>query len=418
MEEESKLNLNAETEAGLEGLGAVSFEPPIAREGRSEKYDLRKIVFGSEDVLPMWVADMDLATPSFVREAIAERLSHPILGYESMPKALYSAIVDWQAFHHYVVESKHILFTHNVANGFFLAVQAFSQPNQAVMVMPPIYPPFFTACTLNHRQVVEAPLKWVDGCYQMDFALMAQRMQTQQVKLLLLSNPQNPSGRVWSRAELMQLAALCLQYGVVIVSDEIHSDLTLPPAKHIPVASLSSDIANITVTLNSPGKSFNLAALHIGYAIIANATLRAAYKATASAVKVDSLNTFAAVATQAAYSAQGRDYLAALLTHISANIDLVEVFFETHCPNIKVMRPQASYLIWLDFSAYFNNQSALKHWLVYQAKLGLNDGESFGTGGKGFMRMNVAVPRSVLQQALTQLKVALVSLPELLSAKH
>lgn len=386
------------------------FKETISRLGTdAEKYELRQKLFGTDDVLPMWVADQDLPTPSFILDVLKKRLEHPILGYNVMPDTLFESIVSWQAQYDYEVEPTDILFTHNVANGFFMAVSAFTNPGEAVLVQPPVYPPFLSASSVENRQCVEVPLVLKNNRYEIDFDAFEQKIIEHQVKLFLFCNPQNPSGRVWLKTELEQLAAICLKHQVVVVSDEIHADMTYSGHQHIPMASLSNEVKNNTVTLNSPGKTFNLGGLQIGYAIIANPALKAAYLKICQANAIQDLNLFGYLATQAAYSDQGRLYRDQLLQHFLGNIERVKTFFHTFLPQVKVMVPEASYLIWLDFSAIFESQNELKSWLIQHAKLGLNDGESFGEAGKGFMRMNVAVPEETLTQALAQLKQAVKS---------
>jgi len=382
----------------------TEFDKAINRENTfAEKYDLRPQLFGTEDVLPMWVADMDLPTPAFVLDALKQRLEHPILGYNKMPNELYQAIIEWQAQHNYPVKAGQIRFTHNVANGFFMAVQAFTQPDDAVLVMPPIYPPFLSAPEKNGRKTVEVPLLLIDGVYHIDFTGLENTIIENRAKLLLFCNPQNPSGRVWLREELQQLADICLRHQVNIVSDEIHSDLTFAPHKHTPLASLSDDIAQITVTLSSPGKSFNLGGLQLGYAIIANAKLRQQYTQICQNNAIYDLNTMALHAMLAAYSEQGKSYLPSLKEHLQNNILTFSDFLAQHFPLIKVMQVHAGYLVWLDFSKMFQNHKELKAWLIDKCRLGLNDGLSFGEAGKGYMRINLAVTSETLNQAMQQM---------------
>ena len=382
----------------------------ISREGfNSEKYDLRKSLFGRDDVMPMWVADMDLPTPPFIVDALKQRLEHPILGYTLSDDATFQAVIDWQAQHNYDVEKSQIIFTHNVANGFFMAIQAFTEPGEAVLVQPPIYPPFLSAPEANQRKLVEAPVELIKGSYQINFDAFEKLIIEHDVKLFLFCNPQNPSGRVWQREELFKLADICLKHQVTIVSDEIHSDLVYEPYQHIPIASLSSDIANNTITLSSPGKTFNLGGLQIGYAIIANPELKAAYLKICNANRIDGLNLFAQEALKAAYSQQGKQWRDDLKYLLNQHFDHVDIFFKQYLPKVEVMRPQASYLLWLDFKCLFKDQQTLKHWLIHDAKLGLNDGVSFGGQslvGNGFMRLNVAVSSEVLTECFSRIKSA------------
>ncbi|MDG6778676.1 PatB family C-S lyase [Thiomicrorhabdus sp. zzn3] len=387
------------------------FSQALSRQGtNAEKYELRKTLFGRDDVLPMWVADMDLPTPDFILDALKQRLEHPILGYTVTPDSVYQAIIDWQAQHGYKVEKSQIVFTHNVANGFFMAVSAFTHPSDAVLVQPPVYPPFLSAPPLNVRKVVEAPLVLINNRYQIDFAAFERAIVDHSVKLFLLCNPQNPSGRVWQRDELQRLAEICLRHEVIMVSDEIHSDLVYSGHRHTPLASLSTAIAQATVTLSSPGKTFNLGGLQIGYALIANPELKAAYLKVCNAVSIHELNLFAMHALRAAYSEQGKAWRDRLLKHFSNNIDRLQTFFYEHLPDVKVMRPEASYLVWLDFRQRFSDHARLKEWLIDHAKLGLSDGQTFGGEsqvGDGFMRINLAVSEDSLETALQQIKQAL-----------
>lgn len=389
----------------------LDFEQAIGRENtHTEKYDLRRKLFGTEDVLPMWVADMDLPTPPFIIEALQQRLEHPILGYPHTPDSVYQAIIDWQNQYGVEVNKSDIVFTHNVANGFMMAVGAYTQPNDAVMLMPPVYPPFFNAISRHHCQIVEAPLALQDNRYAIDFKAMEQKIKAFHVKLLLFCHPQNPSGRVWTKDELMQLADICVRHQVIIVSDEIHADLTFPPNQHTPLAALEHPVREQTITLTSPGKTFNLGGLQIGYALINNPKLRKIYLDYNKAHAVYDLNLFGQIAIEAAYSQQGKAWRAKLLQHFADNIAMLDRFISEHLPKVKVMKPEASYLVWLDFRSMFDNQKALKKWLIEEAKLGLNDGESFGgesRAGTGFMRINIAVSKESMQQALSQIKDAL-----------
>ncbi len=392
-----------------------NFNQPLSRVGTyAEKYESRKALFGREDLLPMWVADMDLPTPPFVLNALRSRLNHPILGYSISPEPLYRAIIDWQAQHDYIIHANEIVFTHNVANGFFMAVQAYSQAGDAILVQPPIYPPFLKAPELNDRKLVEAPLQLIDGRYEMDFAALENSIIDHQVKLFLFCNPQNPSGRVWLPAELERIIEICDKHQVIIISDEIHSDMVYPPLKHTPLASLSQRATQITVTLSSPGKTFNLGGLQIGYAIIANPQLKVNYLKICQANSIDGLNLFAQIALMAAYTAQGLEWKTQLLKHFTQNLDLLENFLTKELSEVRMMRPEAGYLVWLDFRNMFNSHSELKDWLINHAKLGLNDGESFAGNtqvGTGFMRMNIAVPKSTMEKALQQLRQAKNILP-------
>lgn len=380
----------------------------------SEKYELRQSLFGSEDVLPMWVADMDLPIAPHITQALVERMQHPILGYTLASDQTYQAIINWHAQKGLACTAQQIEFTHNVANGFHMAIQALSKPGDTVLVQTPVYPPFLTAPLLNNRHCVESPLELHNGRYQINFEQFEKDIIKHNVKLYLLCNPQNPSGRVWLKQELERLANICLKHNVLIISDEIHSSL-INHGTFTSMASISKEIANITVTLDSPGKTFNLGGLQIGYAIIYNPDLLQQYQSVKRTVSIEGLNVFALVALEAAYSHKETEpWLASLNTHLKSNIAYLKQFLTTHYSKIKMMEPEASYLVWLDFRALFDNPVNLKTWLVNQAKLGLNDGAGFSkkpSVSEGFARMNIAVPKATLVTACNQLLKAKTSLP-------
>lgn len=392
-----------------------SWQSPINREkSASEKYDLRLKLFGREDILPMWVADMDLPTPDFVMQALKQRLHHPILGYALTPDSLNQAVVTWQAHKQYAVQAEQIFWTHNVAHAFYLAVQAFSQPNDKILSFSPVYPPFTQAPVQNQRPSITQSLELIDGHYQINFERLEQCLKNEQPKVLLFCHPHNPSGRVWTRDELTAVAELCLRYNVLVISDEIHADLTFAPHQHTPMASLSTDIAQNTVTLNSPGKSFNLGGLQIGYAIIANPELQTAYAQRLEANHIEGLNSLAMTACEAAYSEMGQFYLQVLSPFLQQNIQQLNQALAPYSAWIHPMTPQAGYLVWLDCSGLMQtmnwSDAQLKNWWINQAGLGLSSGVSFGPEGSGFMRINLAVSRETLTQATTQIVKALTEI--------
>ena len=390
------------------------FDRPVERENTfSEKYDLRKQLFGTEAVIPMWVADMDLPTAPFIIEALKQRLEHPVLGYNLMPEKASQAIIDWQAQHDYTVEAQQICFTHNVANGFHLAIQSVTQVDDSVLVLTPVYPPFMSAAEKSGRRTVCLPLLATQSDqineYHIDFEALEAHFKNEKIKALLFCHPHNPVGRVWTKDELLQLANLCLQYNVVMISDEIHSDLILT-RRHTPIASLGEEIAQNTITLSSPGKTFNLGGLQIGYAIIANTKLRQQFEKTCQSVSIHDLNTFALHALIAAYSPAGKNWTSVLLKHIQNNFKTLQSFLKQYAPEIKINQAQATYLAWLDFSAWGWTQKQLKDWLITEAKLGLSNGDSFfpkSIHNTGMMRINLAVSTQTLQDALRQMQQAL-----------
>lgn len=389
-----------------------SWQQSINRDGTaSEKLELRHTLFGRDDILPLWVADMDLPTPDFVLDALKTRLLHPILGYNLMPESLAQAVCFWQAQQGYSCQAEDILWTHNVANAFYLAVQAFSDPGDKILTFAPIYPPFMQAPTQNQRQTLTLDLVMNAGQYEIDFEKLENLFIAEKPKMLLFCHPHNPSGRVWTREELLQLDELCRKHQVLVVSDEIHSDLTYEPNQHIPLASLSDISAQNTITLSSPGKSFNLGGLQIGYAIIANPELRQKYQNVLNQVHIEGLNTFAMIATETAYSEQGLFYLEVLKPFLQNNIQQLISALSPYSSLIEPITPQAGYLLWMDCSGLMqqNDWTAkqLKNWWVNEVGLGLSTGLSFGEAGRNFMRINLAISRETCDTVCQQISNAL-----------
>jgi cystathionine beta-lyase len=385
----------------------MDFDKKIDRAGTEAlKLEFRKNVFGSEEVLPLWVADMDFAVPEAVSQAICERAKHPIYGYTSRGDTFFSAIAGWlKRQHNWETEPGWIEYTPGVVPTLVLAVQAFTKPGDKVVIQPPVYPPFFNVIKDHEREVVENPLVNTPEGYQMDFDHLEQVVADPAVKLMLFCHPHNPVGRVWERAELERLGEICLRHKVLVVSDEIHADLTLNGYVHLPMASLSRELAANTITCMAPSKTFNIAGLNTSYIVVPNRELMVSMKEQIQAFHLFTGNMFGAVALEAAYK-YGGSWLEQLKVYIQGNIDLVLSFLAKEMPEVKAHRPQATYLMWLDFSAWKMAPSALKKFIIEEARLGLNDGPAFGTRGEGFQRLNVASSREVIMKALTQLLAA------------
>ena len=370
----------------------------------AEKYDLREKLFGRADVAPLWVADMDFATPPFVLEAIQQRCQqYPVLGYTEIPTSLAQVVCAWQLRQHqWEVNAESVVWLSGVVSGIYLSIQAFTQPDDAVMVFTPVYAPFMRSVRHLGRRLVEQPMMIDDQFrYQLDFTAIEQSIITEQIKLLLLSNPHNPSGRVWTKGELQQLADICLRYGVKVVSDEVWSDLLLDSsAKHTPLASLSADIAHQTITLNAPSKTFNLAALHTAYALIPNPQLRQALVRQHQQTRAGEAGLFGLVALQSAYSDAGRGWLTALQNYLRHNLDWVDHYVREHW-GVQTMRPEASYLLWMRFDGFVSQDDLMRH-CVHELGLGLSNGTQFGDAGKGFMRLNFALSKDQLVKVLAK----------------
>ena len=382
-----------------------NFDEVIDRRGTSAiKVEGVKEIWGRDDLLPLWIADMDFATAPFVTEAIRRRLENPVLGYTAKPDSYYQAIINWNKSRYGLdVEKEMIHFVPGIVPGLGMALNTFTQPGDKVMIQPPVYGPFHWLNTRADRTLVTNPLKLVDGTYRMD--MEAFREQIKGCKVFILCNPHNPGGIVWTEEELNEVAEICYEEGVLVFSDEIHADLTLPPHKHRPFALVSEKARMNSVTFMSPSKAFNMPGLTASHALVFNSKLRRKFHAFLESCEFDLGHVFAFLAVEAAYS-NGTEWLDQCLAYIQGNIDYVDAFTREHTPKIKVIRPQASFLVWLDCCEMGLSQEALVDFFVDKAHLALNDGTAFGQEGTGFMRLNVATSRTVLEQAMKQLAEA------------
>lgn len=383
-----------------------NFDEVIERRGTdSVKWDGVKKIWGSDDLIPMWVADMDFRTPPFVIEVLRKRLEHEILGYTFACEEWYTSIADWlQRRHQWEVTREMLTFVPGIVRGQAFALQCFTNPGDKVMVMTPVYHPFFLVTERMGREVVYSPLDLHDGHYQIDFERFSKDIQG--CKVLILCNPHNPGGRVWTVEELHRIATICKDNGVLVISDEIHADLTLPPYKHHPFATVSEVAAQISLTFMAPSKAFNMPGLGSSYAIVLDGELRNRFQTFMEAGEFSEGHLFAYIGTAAAYM-HGEEWLEQMLDYIQGNIDFTDNYLKTYIPQIKMIRPQASYLVFLDCRALQLNQEGLTKLFSDKAHLALNDGKMFGEPGEGFMRLNIGCPRSVLEQALRQLAEAL-----------
>ena len=382
------------------------FDEPIKRENtHSVKFDYTREYFGSIDLIPMWVADMDFRTPDFIMEAIRKRTEHEILGYSIRPESFYQAIINWyRQRQDWAIERDWILFSPGVVAALSMAVNAFSKEGEKVIVQPPVYHPFFSVVKENKRELVYNTLVEDDGYYRMDLDDLKKKID-RDTKLLLLSHPHNPVGRVWSPTELKELSDLCLENNIVILTDEIHSDLVLHPHVHTPLRTLSDEIADIAVTCVAASKTFNLAGLSSSAVIISNENLRTLFSHEVQKGHLYMGNIFGTIAMEAAYS-QGVDWLDQLLVYLKGNADLLVDYTASNLPGISVRPPEATYLAWLDMKNLGMKSKQLREFMTRDARIGCNDGPSFGPGGSGYQRLNFACPRSTLEKALHQLKQA------------
>lgn len=385
-----------------------NFNQIIDRRGSGDlKHGVLKERYGRDDLLPLWVADMDFETPPFITEALQQRLQHSLYGYTVVPDELWITIIQWIKEHHnWQVRRQWLTFIPGIVKGIGMAINVFLKEDEKVIIQPPVYHPFRLTPEGNGRQVVMNPLKELpDGSYAMDFEQLASVVD-EKCRLLILSNPHNPAGICWDAETLRRLAHFCYEHDIIVVSDEIHSDMALFGHQHVPFATVSEEAAQISITFGAPSKTFNIAGIVSSYAIVPNPTLRRRFYTWLEANELNEPTLFAPIATIAAYS-QGEEWRRQMLRYVEENIRFVEDFFHAQMPQIKPLRPQASFLVWLDCRALGLNHDQLIDLFVNKARLALNDGAMFGPGGEGFMRMNVGTPRVVLQQALQQLSEAL-----------
>ncbi|MBA2871520.1 cystathionine beta-lyase [Anoxybacillus calidus] len=386
-----------------------SFDDFIERRNTySVKWDETERIFGVKDVLPMWVADMDFQAPTEVIEALIKRVEHGVFGYTSIPVSLKQAVCNWMAGkHEWRINSKWLSFSTGVVPALATAIQAFTSPGDKIIVQTPVYYPFFQLVQKNNRELVLNPLQLTNGKYEMDFANLKEKIKG--AKLLLLCNPHNPGGRVWSKEELARLGELCLEHNVIVVSDEIHSDLVFSGSRHTPFASISEEFAQISVTCIAPTKTFNLAGLQSAISIIPNRALKKQFDNVQQRQGFFTLNTFAVIGTEAAYQ-HGEQWLNDLLKYIEGNVELTCSFIEKHLSKLKVMKPEATYLVWIDCRKLQKSDQELKQLLLQKGRIAVEPGNKFGEDGNGFIRLNVACTRETLQEALKRLVAALADL--------
>jgi len=375
--------------------------------GNAEKYALRHRLFHTEDLLPMWVADMDIETPQCVRDAVMRRAAHPVYGYEEMPRSAFEAQCDWTARRHgLALEPETLFYSHSVVASISAAIEAFTEPGDEVVVQPPIYPPFVSTVRRSGRTVLSNPLREdAEGIWRFDLEGLEKQVGPK-TKLLLLCSPHNPVGRVWERRELEALADICLGHGIRVFADEIHSDLVYVGCKHTPFVSLGEAVRAITATAIGPGKSFNVAGLAISTVAITDEAMRARFKAVYETIHFAQGTVFGHAGFEAAYR-EGEAWLETLLLHLQGNINKLSKVTKRY-DVIDFTAPQGTYLAWLDCRKMgFASDRELREFFIREAKLGLSPGISFGREGSGFMRLNFAVPTPTMDDALRRLETAL-----------
>lgn len=379
------------------------FDEVIARRGTgSYKWDTA----AEEGVLPLWVADMDFRAAPAVVEALRRRVEHGVFGYTHVPPAYYDAVAGWFARRHgWHIGKEWIIYTTGVVPALSAVIKALTVPGDRVLVQTPVYTCFFSSIRNNGCELVAAPLVYEESAYRIDFEELENQAADPRVKLLLLCNPHNPAGRVWSREELTRLGEICLRHHVTVVSDEIHGELVFPGHVYTPFASISDDFLRHSVTCLSPSKAFNLAGLQIANIVAADPAVRAKIDKAVNVNEVCDVNPFGVEALIAAYN-EGEEWLEALKQYLWQNYQCLRVFFREHLPQFPVVEPEGTYLVWIDCSALSLPSRGIIRSLLEKEKLLLNDGSMYGEAGEGFVRINIACPRSLLMDALNRLRHA------------
>ena len=380
------------------------FDTPISRAGtHAEKYTALKRLFGREDVLPFWVADMEFTVAPSIREALNARVDHPLYGYTSIPKSLIDSIINWnERRYNLTLAHESVSLIPGVMSGVSAAIFALSEPGDAIIVQPPVYPPLMHTIRMNGRQLVENQLVLENGRYCMNFEELEYLFQVHQPKILLFCSPHNPVGRVWTRDELSRLVKLAQQYNVYLVSDEIHADIVFSPHEHISALSFDGGQRCKFIVLNSASKSFNVAGLSTAYALIPDIKIRTAFRQQLRRMNLHGVNLFGMTALEAAYC-QGEEWLDALLLYLQSNRQFMTDALVNELPGLDYFVPEGTYLYWLNFNSLGLTAPQIKKKLVEVARVGLNDGITFSRANEGFWRFNFAVPRSMLEQGLERI---------------
>ncbi|MDL2227510.1 PatB family C-S lyase [Odoribacter sp. OttesenSCG-928-L07] len=386
-----------------------NFDEIIDRSGtHNVKHDLAPKVFGTNDIIPMWVADMDFRTPDFIVDALKERCNHELFGYTFAYDGYISTVLSWLEKRYDLPATKeNIHFIPGIVAGISFCIQAFTNEDDKILIQTPVYPPFINLPKNNNRQLVTSKLKIENGRFAIDFVDFIEKIKG--CKMMILCNPHNPGGTAWSEEDLQRIARICHKNNVLVISDEIHADLILPQHKHHSFASVSQEAKDCSITFMAPSKTFNIAGLSSSIACVFNDNIREKFFGYLNGYEIANGNIFAFVACEAAFK-NGENWLFQLTSYLQNNCDYLKNFTENHLPMLKVIIPEASYLAWIDFNALGMAHNDLKKFLIHEAKVGLNSGTDFGDDYEGFMRMNIGCPLSVLKTALDNIKTAINNL--------
>ncbi|HBH13768.1 MAG: Aminotransferase, classes I and II [Clostridiales bacterium 38_11] len=376
----------------------------------SIKWNYAKEYVGVEDVLPMWVADMDFETAPEIKQAIIDRAKHGIYGYTKRSEGYYQSVIDWsQKRFNWKIEKSWITHSSGVVNALFTTLRALTDQNDGVMIQPPVYHPFYRAIETCGCRLVLNPLEIVNGRFVVNLEDFEKKLIEEKVKIFVLCNPHNPTGRVFKMDELTAMGELCIKHNVLVISDEIHADLVYKRYRHIPFASISEEFANNSITCTAPSKTFNLAGLYTSNIIIPNESFMKKYQDSCEKADINSFNIFGAIACEAGYRF-GEEWLEQLMDYIESNKNFVTGYIRERLPQLKVFEPEGTYLMWLDCNDLGMTKEQLEQFMVEKARLWVNQGHIFGKEGEGFVRMNLACQRATVIEAMTRLEAAIKNL--------
>ena len=387
------------------------FDQAINRQSSGAlKCDALQSIFGKEELTPLWVADLDFAVCPEITEALKKRIEHPIYGYASTPDSYWQSIINWlDKRHNFKVDRQDLTFVPGVVRGVAYALNFFTQRGDKVLIQQPVYHPFKMVIEGNERVVVNNPLKLTENGYEMDLENLREVVETERPKMMILCNPHNPIGIQWEADEMREVAKICRENGVIVVSDEIHGDLMLYGKPHIPFVEVSDDAKAITITLGAPSKTFNIPGLVSSWIVVKDEALRVPFFHWLETNEFSSPTMFATIGAEVAYT-HGEEWLNQMLTYVEGSIEIIDEYLKKNIPQVKIFRPQASFLLWLDCRELKLTQPQLVDLFVNKAGLALNSGTMFGDEGEGFMRLNIGSPRKVILDALAQLAKAVNSL--------
>lgn len=397
-----------DTEISRKGTQSTKWE--FIQEGETPVYwERTDASLGAERVLPMWIADMDFACPQPVVDALVARAQHGIYGYTERTDTYYQSVINWMRRRHgWQIAPEWICTTPGVVPALNMLVRTFVAPGDKVLIQTPVYHPFFKAIQNNAARLLANPLAYENGRYCMDYADLEQKARDPQLRLAILCSPHNPVGRVWTWDELIRFGEICLEHNILIVADEIHADLIYTGYRFTPFASISQEFARRTIVCTAPSKTFNLAGLQTSNIIIPDAELRARFAQTLKSNGLFGIGVFGVVALEAAYN-HGEEWLEQVLDYLEGNLCYLEDYVAQHIPQLSVVHPEGTYLVWIDCRRLGLDKRALKRLMLEEARVYLEDGYIFGSEGEGFVRMNIACPRSILVEALERIKNAIAA---------